>query len=345
MAGDDAVSPAPVAATAVRTIVAIDGGNSKTDLVLLRSDGTVLSRARSGPFLPHLIGADAAVDSLDAALGALLGYAGLARADHIAAYLANADLAVEEDAIRVAIRTKGWAGAVVVENDTLALLRAGTRSPDAVAVVCGAGINCVGVAADGARVRYPALGRITGDWGGGLGLAKEVLWSASRHEDGRGPATALTRAVAAHFGRPTAVAVAEAMHLRELDHDRMHELVPVLLDVAAAGDEVARGIVHRQADEIVLLATVTLRRLGLLDRPADIVLGGGILTSAHPVLLDDVRAGLARDAPFGRPVIVETAPVVGAALHGIEQVREGEDPRAVEDALERARAQIGGARV
>ncbi|MEZ5190945.1 MAG: BadF/BadG/BcrA/BcrD ATPase family protein [Schumannella sp.] len=199
-----------------RTIVAIDGGNSKTDVVLLRGDGEVLSRARSGPFVPHLIGAEAAVDSLDQAVAAVLVAAGLTRADHIAAYLANADLPAEEDAIRDAMIAKDWAGDVVVENDTLALLRAGTLAADAVAVVCGAGINCVGVASDGARVRYPALGRITGDWGGGLGLAKEVLWSAARHEDGRGPATALTAAVAAHFGRPTAVGVSEALHLHEI---------------------------------------------------------------------------------------------------------------------------------
>ncbi len=289
-----------------------------------------------------MVGAVAAVDSLAAAVAEVLAATGMHRVDHIAAYLANADLPAEEDAIRDAFVANGWAANVVVENDTLAMLRAGTRAQDAVAVVCGAGINCVGVAASGRRVRYPALGRITGDWGGGLGLAKEVLLSTSRHEDGRGEPTALTRAVAAHFDLPTAVAVAEAVHLRELDPDRIHELVPLLFEVAAAGDRVATAIVQRQASEIVLFATATLRRLDLLDSPADIVLGGGILTSANPVLLDDVYAGLARDAPLGRPVVLDIGPVVGAALLGLEQVWAGHDGS--EDALERARAQIGAPR-
>jgi N-acetylglucosamine kinase-like BadF-type ATPase len=322
-----------------RTIIAIDGGNSKTDVVLLRGDGSVLSRARSGPFIPHLVGAAAAVESFGAAIREAMSAAGLAGVDHIAAYLANADLPIEEDAIRDAVLAKGWSTSVVVENDTLALLRAGTLSPDAVAVVCGAGINCVGVAADGSRVRYPALGRTTGDWGGGLGLAKEVLWAAARSEDGRGAPTVLAAASAAHFGLPTAIAVAEAMHLRDLDQDRIHELVPVLFEVASAGDPVAAALVHRQAAEIVLLATVTLRRLGLLAAPADIVLGGGILTSGHPVLIDDVLAGLARDAPCGTPVILTQHPVAGAALLGVEQVWTGAE--GVERALERVRAQIG----
>ncbi|HWM34967.1 MAG TPA: BadF/BadG/BcrA/BcrD ATPase family protein [Pseudolysinimonas sp.] len=324
-----------------RTIVAIDGGNSKTDVVLLRGDGTVLARARSGPFTPHLVGPAVAVESFAAAIAGVLSATGLPHADHIAAYLANADLPVEEEAIRDEMLTRAWAPSVVVANDTLALLRAGTLSPDAVAVVCGAGINCVGVASGGAQIRYPALGRTTGDWGGGLSLAKEVLWAAARDEDGRGEPTALTAAAAAHFGLPTAIAVAEALHLHTLGPERIHELVPVLFDTAEAGDPIARALVLRQASEVVLLATVTLRRLGLLDSPADIVLGGGILTSDRPLMRDAVLAGLARDAPRGRPVFLAERPVVGAALLGVEHVWSG--GAGVHAALERVRAQIGDA--
>ena len=46
-----------------------------------------------------------------------------------------------------------------VGNDTFAVLRAGTDRGWGVAVVCGAGINCVGVAPDGREARFPALGR------------------------------------------------------------------------------------------------------------------------------------------------------------------------------------------
>ena len=331
-------------APSARTIIAIDGGNSKTDIVLLSGDGTVLHRTRSGPFTPHMIGAVAAVDSLTAAMNDVLQRTNSGTVDHIAAYLANADLPVHEQDIRTALLQRGWAKAVVVENDTLALLRAGTRSADAVAVVCGAGFNCVGVSASGERVRYPALGRITGDWGGGLGLAKEVLWHTSRHEDGRGSPTALTAAVAAHFSLPTAVAVSEAMHLRDIDYDRMHELVPVLFTVAEAGDSIAAAMVQRQAEEIVLLAIVTLRRLGLLDRPADVVLGGGILASARPILLDAVIDGIAREAPHARVVMFDGIPVVGAALLGLEQAWAGSETAGRDLALARLPQLMGDTR-
>lgn len=326
-----------------QTVLALDGGNSKTDVVLISGAGAVLARARSGPFIPHRIGAGAAVDSLEPAIRSVLADAGVPSADYLTAYLANADLPIEEDRIRDAMIGQGWASTVAVENDTLAMLRAGTDERHGVAVVCGAGINCVGIAEDGRRLRFPALGRITGDWGGGLFLAKETLWSTSRAEDGRGPDTALSAAVARHFGRPTAVAVAQALHLGEIDHDRIHELVPVLLDVAESGDAVAVSLVRRQVEEIALLVTVTLERLDLLSTPTDIVLGGGILTSGRAVILDPLIELLAQKAPLGRVRFPSGVAVIGSALLGLARLWAGSDeqvPHAGSAAFDRVRREL-----
>src|SRR6478735_7838014 len=97
---------------------------------------------------------------------------------------------------------RGWAARLRVGNDTFAVLRAGTESGWGVAITCGAGINCVGVGPDGRHVRFPALGEISGDWGGGYDVGLAGISAAARSEDGRGPATALERLVPEHFGLP-----------------------------------------------------------------------------------------------------------------------------------------------
>ena len=106
----------------------------------------------------------------------------------------------------------------MVGNDTFAVLRAGTERGWGVAVVCGAGINCVGVAPDGRDARFPALGAITGDWGGGYDVGLAALSAAARSEDGRGPATTLEHAVPAHFGFETPLELATAIHAGEIAH-------------------------------------------------------------------------------------------------------------------------------
>ena len=184
-------------------------------------------------------------------------------------------------------------------------------------MVCGAGINCVGVRADGMHVRFPALGRLSGDWGGGFELGEEALWWAVREEDGRGPATTLTPLVALHFGLPTATAVTEAIHFGELGVDRLVELAPGVLAAARDGDAVAVSVVDRLAEEVTVLATTSLRRLDLLASPATVVLGGGVLAGNDPLLLGGVRGRLAERAPHAGVVVVEAPPVLGAAIAGL----------------------------
>ncbi len=185
-------------------------------------------------------------------------------------------------------------------------------------VVCGAGINCVGRRADGPTARFPALGMLSGDWGGGHHLAQLALWHAARGEDGRGPATALAAAVAEYFDRPTVEDVAAGIHLGELDAGRLDGLSPVLFSVAEAGDPVARSVVALQVDEVVALVTIAASRLGLLDRDFEVVLGGGVLVARQPLLHDGVLAGIAAAAPGARVAVLADPPVAGAALLALD---------------------------
>lgn len=52
------------------SVLAIDAGNSKTDVAVIAADGTVLGRGRSGGFQPPVVGVEAAVDVLAAAVEA-----------------------------------------------------------------------------------------------------------------------------------------------------------------------------------------------------------------------------------------------------------------------------------
>ncbi len=317
-------------------ILAIDGGNSKTDVAVLTGDGEVLSAVRGGGFRPVAVGADAAVDSVAGTVRRALEAAGVtATVDHVSAYLANVDLPEEEEAFHRLFSARGWGRHVRVCNDTFALLRAGGTERWGVAVVCGAGINCAGVGPDGRVARFPSIGRVTGDWGGGHHLGSEALWHSVRAEDGRGPATALAAAVAAHFGVGTALDVGLGIHFGKISEGRVGELAPVLFEVAAGGDAVAAGVVDRQAEEIEALAGVVLRELDLLDAPVEVVLGGGVLAARHPALMTAVEERFATLAPQAKLVVVDAPPVLGAGLLGLDAA--GAPPAA----YERLRAYYG----
>jgi len=129
----------------------------------------------------HYIGVEASADVIDA-LAAQVG----APADFAVLFLAGLDFPDEEQAYLAEAERRGWAAEIVVGNDTYAVLRAGTERSWGVAVTCGAGMNCVGIGADGRRVRFPSLGAVSGDvmdGGGAVGLA--AVSAAARSADGR----------------------------------------------------------------------------------------------------------------------------------------------------------------
>ncbi|KOX31786.1 ATPase [Saccharothrix sp. NRRL B-16348] len=286
-------------------------------------EGRVLARVRGPGASPQNVGLARSLEVFDGLVREAARRAGLADgglvASHTAAYLAGADLPQEEDDLRAAVEAQGWSATSVVGNDTFALLRAGTADGIGVAVVCGAGINCVAVAPDGRTHRFPALGRISGDWGGGGHLGSEALWLAVRAEDGRGEPTALLDAVIAHYGTATVAEAVRRLHFAEVEFDP-HALCPLLFEVAAGGDAVARSVVDRLVEEVVLLARVSLSRLALLAEPVDVVLGGGVLTGTGGVVVDAVAARLGVVAPAARVRVMDVPPVVGAALLGLDAV-------------------------
>ncbi len=314
--------------TTPAAVVAIDGGNSKTEVALVGTDGSVLATVRGGGSNHQGIGVKAATQVLTGLVRDAAATAGLPLdgpvARHTSACLAGADLPEEEAWLGELVQSLGWSQTSAVVNDTFAVLRAGLDD-DAdehwgVGVVCGAGINCVGVALGGKTTRFLSLGSISGDWGGGGDLAREALWWAVRAEDGRGPDTELRRAVPAHFGVECVEDVTIGLHLGKIGYDELHGLVPVLFETAAGGDQAARDLVLRQADEVCRMATVAAGRLGLTDSGVPVVLGGSVLAARNPLLTGLITSRLAADLPGAEIRIADVPPVIGAALLGLDHI-------------------------
>ena len=305
----------------IAAVLAVDAGNSKTDVALLGHDGTLLGYAR-GPGSNHQAnGVDAAIEVLSDCVWDAVQEAGISStpiAQRGAFYLAGADYPSERQMLRERVSDQGWIHDLDLDNDGFALMRAGTQASNRIGVVCGAGMNCVGESAGRSRFQFPAVGRISGDWGGGGDLGMEALFHALRAEDGRGEETLLQQAVREHFGVVSVADVTEGFHFGRLPLARIHELSPVLLRVADAGDQVASRVVLRLAQEVFYMVRVAMDRLGLRGEPTDVVLGGGVLAARQPQLMDEVFQQINGYSPLAAVKVSDHPPIVGAALLGLD---------------------------
>ncbi|WP_394619462.1 N-acetylglucosamine kinase [Lentzea sp. JNUCC 0626] len=311
-------------------LLAVDGGNSKTDLALVAQDGTLLAAVRTPGCSHQRLGLAGAMSSLRAGVAKLRTAAGRSGAFGPAELgvfcLAGIDLPVDDDRVGAALRGEGFAHGLEVHNDMFAMLWAGSPAGWGVAVGAGTGLNCVGLAPDGREVRFPSLGRISGDWvAGGRWLGVRALGQAIRAGDGRGSPTELQRAVPEYFGLADPMAVAEAVYTGRIEERSLLALAPTVFKAAAGGDPVARELIDSVVEEIVNLVGVTVRRLDLADLAVPVVLGGGLLHSGDGMLLDGVRAGVLEAAPKAEFSVLDAPPVLGAALFGLAKLGAGEE--------------------
>jgi N-acetylglucosamine kinase-like BadF-type ATPase len=305
-------------------VLAVDGGNFKTDLALARADGETLALVRGPQSSPHHLGIDGCVRVLEDLLASALHDAGMPNghgpaADVAQLLLAGVDFPSEEAEVHSAVSERRLARKVSVGNDTYAVLRAGTERGWGVAIVCGSGINCLGVAPDGRHTRFPALGDITGDWGGGYDVGLAGVSAAARSEDGRGPRSSLEQAIPAHFGLTTPTELAEAIHRRKIPMATVTELAPVVV-AEARSDPVAAGIMERLADEIAALTRVALERLALTGEAVEVLLGGGLVHAADGPLVEAVASRVREVAPAAAVQSTSSPPIVGAALLGLDEL-------------------------
>src|SRR5262249_11008780 len=102
-------------------VLAVDGGNFKTDLALLDASGGRLSLVRGGGSSPHKLGVAGCVEVLEGLLESAIARAGLDRREGPPAstaylLLAGADEPEERATLRARIEQMGWSERLVVDN-------------------------------------------------------------------------------------------------------------------------------------------------------------------------------------------------------------------------------------
>jgi N-acetylglucosamine kinase-like BadF-type ATPase len=136
-----------------------------------------------------------------------------------------------------------------------------------------------------------------------------------RAADGRGPRTALTEAVLAHWSLETAEGLLERAHRMPLPRAEIAGLARLVEAAAAEGDAAAAAIVGAAGRELALAAKTAVRAVALASTvPA--ALAGGVLVHGRAV------RGAFFEALAGHGLTLDPAQLVSEpAVGGIEIAR------------------------
>lgn len=265
-------------------LLGVDGGGSHTVAILAdaTSEGEILGRGFAGPSNIQSVGAERAFSELERAIESAFVDAKLQRQPVAAAAfgLAGVDSPAAAEIIRHWAESRRVAELLEVDNDATLLLVGGTPEGWGIAVVCGTGSIALGRAPDGRMDRCGGWGHLLGDEGSAYALALAAVRSIARSADQCEPSTRLTNLILAEMGLREPMDMIQAVYSGPWDRARLATLAPLVLRTASEGDEVARGIVERQALELARTVLAVVRKLDLVDRLVPLALTGGAILNS-----------------------------------------------------------------
>ena len=296
----------------------VDGGNTKTLALVAREDGVILGTGRAG--CGDIYGAAspvAAIAEIERAVNTALTEAGIqpAQLSASAFSLAGADWPEDFPFLEDAMRLRGYGQDILVVNDAIGALRAGSPDGTGVAVACGTGA-AVGARHPDGHIWHSSFWQETQ---GADELSSRALRAVYRAELGIDPPTLLTERILAIFGARSVEEILHQLTGRDLPRsEKRPQLVRPLFDAADAGDAAARQIVISHGKALGDYAIAAARRVGLLEIPFTLVLTGGVLRHSSPLLRDSLVARVRDVCPGVRAIQSRFEPAAGAVLLGLD---------------------------
>lgn len=299
----------------------VDVGATKTHALIAEEDGQVRGFGEAGPGNHEGVGYEGLAAALQAATSQALASARLS-IDQIAGAgfgVGGYDWPSERELTVHAIQTLGLNAPFDAVNDTIIGLLAGAPEGWGIAVVAGTGCNCWGWDREHRRIgRMTGMGWQMGEAAGAGELVEEAIRCVARDWSLRGPSTRLTQAFVALAGAKDAEDLLEGITQGTYSGSAEADVAPLIFQVAAEGDPVARQVIEWAGRELGSLAIGVIRQLGFESLEFDMVLVGS-LYDGGPLLTESMRQTVHAVAPGARFLRLEAPPVVGGVLLGMEQ--------------------------
>jgi len=300
-----------------RYFLGVDVGATKTHALIADDLGRALGFGESGSGNPEVVGYDGLAEVLYAATQEALVAAGIANDEIVGAGfgIGGYDWPSQREPTLQAIHPLGLNAPLEIVNDAIIALLAGAAEGWGIAVVAGTSCNCWG------WDRERREGRMTGfSWlgeaAGGSELVLKAIQAVALEWTWRGPPTRLTQAFVELTDTGDVEGLLEGLTLQRVHLDAA--AAPLVFQVAAEGDPVARELILWAGRELGSIANGVVRQLGFEALDFDVVLAGSFFDGSS-LLAETMGETIHALAPGARLVRLHGPPVVGGVLLGMEQ--------------------------
>jgi len=262
-----------ITAEAEMALLAVDGGGTKTEMVLIRPDGHLLKRLVLPGSNPNSVSRETCIEILCQGinqmqqtkirlLGIYVGGSGLGSGNHGAAVMA----ALQERYPGIPLKC---------ETDICNVLACAEDPDNAIAVISGTG-SVVFATARGKLLRAGGGGWKLDPVGSGYEIGRRALLAALEDRDQSGPSTALTKLVEQKLGDTVWNSIP---FIYSSESAEIAAFTPLVIDAWQSGDAVAGRIVEENGQRLAKLVQSAFEKSPLARQ---VLLSGSLLLKSEP---------------------------------------------------------------
>lgn len=297
----------------------VDGGGTKTRIVLIGENKNFLAEGIAGASNPLRVGIETATTNILEAINFACDSARLNRGDIVAATLGLAGVRRMDLRERISERfTKELhIKPVEIVTDADIALYGATLGKAGLVVIAGTGSICNGENARGMKATAGGWGPLAGDEGGGAGISRRALQSIAKASDGRGKTTKLSELALDYFRAAKMEDLAVAIYAPQNTNAKIAGFARFVIQAAKDGDEIAIKLLFEAGCELALAAIAVIKQLNLENQKFPIAKVGSIFKAGKLItkpFLEKVKE-IAPEAFLTEPVL---SPSVAAAQMAFE---------------------------
>jgi N-acetylglucosamine kinase-like BadF-type ATPase len=288
--------------------VGIDGGGSKTELVLFTESGRCIARHVVGGSNPNVIGIKESADRLIAGLSYFKDMA-----DEIVAIYAGCagfGTAGNAEAVRGILKRELPGVEIYTASDTCNVIASSSDDDRCVAVISGTG-SIVVVKLEGRMLSLGGWGYKINNGGGAYDIGREGLIAATEYREGFGRETLITKYVE-EYTEMDMYAVKDAVNKNEVSY--VASFAPIVVRAYLDGDAVAEEILVKNASVMADMVNHAVRKYNITG---SVILSGGFLLNnpSYKMMIEErLSEGLTVTAP-------ENPQVIGACILALRSSR------------------------
>jgi N-acetylglucosamine kinase-like BadF-type ATPase len=297
-------------------LLAVDGGGTKTHILLADNDGTVLCDAKGGPLSFTVVSQEESLTNLLTTVRQAFKKVKLNELYIQKALIGLAGIDTKEEQKNAAdFFNKGLkeivTGLVQVVNDTEIALASGSGSDNAIVLIAGTGSNCFGKNEFGVTAKAGGLDYMLTDEGSGYSIGHEILKAAVKSYDGRGQKTILEDLVKQWFEVEDMIFLKDKISNNNFNKATIAHLTFLLSKALEVEDSVAKQILNESIQELLSMVKAVATRLDFVTKRFDLVLAGSLF-SKKVISFDIFSSKIKKDFVYANCIIPQDPPVYGA---------------------------------